>query len=303
MKSKFALALALCLFFCACDRTSNEDPTPDPKPDPKPQVSEMPEVLLDTWTVYQMTIAVDNMEVITPAEIIGEPYYFTFHKEGIATFATDGEEGLSETIYTYHCSKYTESSMEMRLDGKDVVFDCSYELLDNDHLVFKTVNTNVKQPVMDGSWVVSYYNYLLVRGHHPEVTFAEAATPEQLAEYDIPEPATTDPLKGTSWRFESVSWLYNDGEEERMTNEEMVVQLNFSEEGNRLSATQSVGELVSQTFNFTYTYNPEDGNVTFGDNELFEDGPHRVVRQENKLRLIYPLDDDTQMVYRFRQIE
>ena len=301
MRTKLTIALALCLLFCACDRTGNEDPTPDPNP----QLSEMPEVLLGTWTVYQLTMAVDYMEVITPAEIIGEPYYFTFYKEGLATFATDGEDGLSETIYTYHCSKYAESSMEMRVGGEDVVFDCSYELLDDDHMVLKTVNTNAKEPAMDGDWVVSYYNYLLVRGKHPEVTFAGAATPEQLAEYDIPEPAATDPLKGTSWRFESVSWLYDDGEEERMTAQGlgMALQLNFNKEGNRLSATQSVGELISQTFYFTYTYNPEDGNVTFGDNELFEDGPHRVVRQEDRLRLIFQEDEDTQMVYRFRKVE
>ena len=299
MRTKFTLALALCLLFCACNRTGNEEPTPEQ------QLPAMPEEMVGAWTVYQLTMAVDNMEVITPAEILGDPYYFTFYEDDLATFATAYEDGQSETIYTYHCSKYTDSTMEMKVGGEDVIFACTYEFLDDDHLVLKTVNTNVKESTMDGDWVVGYYNYLLVRGRHPEITFAEAATPEQLAEYDIPEPAATDPLKGTSWRFESVSWLYDDGEEERMSIEGlgMALQLNFNKEGNRVSATQSVGEMASQTTYFSYTYNSEDGCVTFGENELFEDGPHRVVRQEDRLRLIFQEDEDTQMIFRFRKVE
>lgn len=298
MKRFYTFALLLCLAFVACDRT--DDSTSE-----QPDAPEMPAALIDTWTVYEMTMAVGNTENTLPAELFDEPYYFSFYDNDLATMSTYDYYGQYFTLYSFRCSQYGHYTMVMTLSAEGVIFDCDFDVIDDNHLELYMHNTNITQDdVPPGDFVVSYYRYKLIRGRHSDITFAEAATPEQIAARELPEPSPTDPLVGTSWQYVAVSMHSADGEVVRNNIDTQIIdwKISFDENGGFLSLRSGYDNSEPEAYNDTYVYNPTTGCLEMGEGGFFGGGLTRVCRDGDELRLV-DVYDDGYYAYHFALIE
>ena len=147
-------------------------------------------------------------------------------------------------------------------------------------------------------------SYLLLRGVHLLLTYDEGATSEQLAEREVPEPSSGDSVRGSAWRFESVSMVLRSGLEERVSAEVAGVEMELSFDNEGVAWVSIADEEgFSDSDSFGYTYNPEEGEITFEPNDFFVEGPFRVVRREERLRLLLKESDEEMVVYRFSRVE
>lgn len=301
MERNVKLIVVLCLVLYACDFSQMVAPLPQPTPTPLYEPTE----LLDSWTAYQYTLELGGVEIIYPAELMERPLVFTLYKGNVATLSTLDREQELTTIHTYSWYDMTEESFGATVADASATYNCSYRLIDDDHLELRVVEvaTNVGSGYYDGE-VAQAESYLLMRGVHPMLTFAEGATSEQLAEREVPEPSSGDPVRGSAWRFESVSMVFRSGLEERVSAEVagVEIELSFDNEG---VAWVSIAdeEGFSDSASFGYTYNPGEGEITFEPNDFFVEGPFRVVRREERLRLLLKESDEEMVVYRFSRVE